>query len=246
MKFIVCINIWKTLKRKLRIAIDGPAASGKSTTAKVLANKLGYLYIDTGAMYRAVTLAVLRSNISLDDVTSIVDLIDGIDIELKLKESDIHTYLNNEDVSEEIRLPKITAVISQISAHAQVREIMVKKQRIMAHSGGIIMDGRDIGTVVLPDADVKIFMQADLEKRAKRRYVELKNKGIKVDFDKVKAEIQHRDTIDSSRNISPLKPAHDAYIIDTSNLTIDQQVAQVIDIIKRVEQGYTKKISNLL
>jgi cytidylate kinase len=229
------------LKRNLKIAIDGPAASGKSTTAKMLAKRLGYLYIDTGAMYRAVTLAVLRSNITLNDVNAIVDLVDRLDIELKQKENGIHTYLNKEDVSEEIRLPKITAVISQLSAYAQVREIMVKKQRVLAQKGGIIMDGRDIGTVVLPDADVKIFMQADINKRAKRRYDELKDKGLVVDYNEIKTEINRRDSIDSSRNISPLKPAHDAYIIDTSNLSIEQQVAQVIDIIKRVEERINNK-----
>lgn len=229
------------MKRNLKIAIDGPAASGKSTTAKMLANRLGYLYIDTGAMYRAVTLAFLRSKIALDDVAAIVDLIDGIEIELKQKKNCIHTYLNKEDVSEEIRLPKITAVISQLSAYAQIREIMVKKQRILAQKGGIVMDGRDIGTVVLPDADVKIFMHADIGKRAKRRYNELKDRGINVDYNEIKAEIIRRDTIDSSRNISPLKPAYDAHIIDTSELSIEQQVSQVIDIIKRIEQGFNNK-----
>jgi cytidylate kinase len=222
------------MKRNLKIAIDGPAASGKSTTAKLLAKRLGYLYIDTGAMYRALTLAVLRNTIKIDDVNSIVELVDKIRIDIKQSRDGLHTYLNGEDVSEEIRLPKITEVISHISAYSEVRERMVTKQRLLAKRGGIIMDGRDIGTVVLEDADVKIFMNASLEQRSQRRFKELDKKGINVDLEEIKSEIKRRDDLDSSRSVSPLKPAYNAYIIDTSNLSVTQQVEKIIDIIHKI------------
>lgn len=222
------------MKRNLKIAIDGPAASGKSTTAKLLAKRLGYLYIDTGAMYRALTLAVLRNAIKIDDVNSIVELVDKIRIDIKQSRDGLHTYLNGEDVSEEIRLPKITEVISHISAYSEVRERMVTKQRLLAQRGGIIMDGRDIGTVVLEDADVKIFMKASLEQRSQRRFKELDKKGINVDLEEIKSEIKRRDDLDSSRSVSPLKPAYNAYIIDTSNLSVTQQVEKIIDIIHKI------------
>ena len=222
------------MKRKLKIAIDGPAASGKSTTAKLLAKRLGYLYIDTGAMYRALTLAVLRNAIKINDVSSIVELVDKIRIDIKQSRDGLHIYLNDEDVSEEIRLPKITEVISQISAYSEVRERMVKKQRLLAQRGGIIMDGRDIGTVVLEDADVKIFMKANIEQRSQRRFKELDKKGINVDLEEIKSEIERRDDLDSSRRVSPLRPAHNAYIIDTSKLSITQQVERIIDIINTI------------
>jgi cytidylate kinase len=222
------------MKRNLKIAIDGPAASGKSTTAKLLAKRLGYLYIDTGAMYRALTLAVLRNAIKIDDVNSIVELVDKIRLDIKQSRDGLHTYLNGEDVSEEIRLPKITEVISHISAYSEVRERMVTKQRLLAQRGGIIMDGRDIGTVVLEDADVKIFMKASLEQRSQRRFKELDKKGINVDLEEIKSEIKRRDDLDSSRSVSPLKPAYNAYIIDTSNLSVTQQVEKIIDIIYKI------------
>jgi cytidylate kinase len=211
----------------MTIAIDGPAASGKSTTAKRIAQNLNYLYIDSGAMYRAVTLAVLEAQININNESAIADLADKIVIKLEGQ----RTFLNGRDVSEAIRQPEITAVISVISAHPSVREIMVRKQQEMAADGGVVMDGRDIGTVVLPEADVKIYMLATVAERAKRRFEELAVKGITMTMDEIKQDILQRDRLDSEREIAPLKPAVDAVIIDTSHMTIDQQVGKVMQVI---------------
>ena len=221
----------KNRTRNLVIAIDGPAASGKSTTARLLAQHLGYMYIDTGAMYRAVTLAILRRHINLGDQEAVIRIVLEINIQLKMKENGLRTFLNDEDVSEAIRAPEIDEVISIISSNIRLREIMVEKQRKIAQAGGIIMDGRDIGTVVLPNAHIKIFMQADLDSRAKRRYEELCEKGIKTPLTKIKNEIELRDHLDSTRETSPLIPATDAHIIDTTHLSIDEQVHAVLNII---------------
>jgi len=212
---------------RMTIAIDGPAASGKSTTAKQIAQNLNYLYIDSGAMYRAVTLAVLEAQINIKNESEIALLADKIVIKLEGQ----RTFLNQRDVSEAIRQPEITSVISVISAHPSLREIMVRKQQEMAADGGVVMDGRDIGTVVLPDADVKIYMLATVAERAKRRFEELAAKGITMTLDDIKHDILQRDRLDSEREIAPLKPAIDAVIIDTSHMTIDQQVAKVMQVI---------------
>jgi CMP/dCMP kinase len=216
---------------KIKIAIDGPAASGKSTTAKLIANKLKYLYIDTGAMYRALTLAILKSKTDISNETDIKKLALKSIIELKQSNSELHTYLNGKNVSEEIRLPEINQIISQISAYPQIRKIMVEKQRKLASSGGIVMDGRDIATVVIPDAEVKIYMEAKLSERAKRRFDELQRKGIKSNLNEIEKEIENRDKIDSTRATSPLKPAKDSIIIDTSNLTIEEQTHACLELV---------------
>jgi cytidylate kinase len=222
------------MKRRIKIAIDGPAASGKSTTAKIIANELGYLYIDTGAMYRALTLAVLDHKINVADKQAIIDLAKKIHIELREGEDGLNTFLDGKDVSREIRLPIISEIISRISAYAEVREIMVHKQRQLAQSGGIVMDGRDIGTIVLPEAEVKIFMQASIAERARRRYRELKKKGMNVQLLQIKEEIRQRDYIDSSRETSPLTAASDAHIVDTTGLSIKKQVEKIMEIIKTI------------
>ncbi len=223
-------------KLRLTIAIDGPAASGKSTTARLVAQKLGYLYIDTGAMYRALTLAVLNRNIDIEDEEKVVLAAKEIDIRLLAENNKIRTFLDNQDVSEDIRLPRVTSVISIISAYRGVREIMKVKQQALAREGGVVMDGRDIGTVVLPQADVKVFMEASVEKRADRRLKELQNKGVDVDRERIKTEIIQRDELDSNREVAPLKPATDAHILDTSDLNIDQQVQKVLDLIKPLSE----------
>jgi cytidylate kinase len=212
---------------RMTIAIDGPAASGKSTTAKRIAQNLGYLYIDTGAMYRAVTLAVLDAKIDIKNEAAIAQLADKIVITLEGQ----RTLLDGRDISEAIRQPEITSVISVISAHPSLREIMVRKQQEMAADGGVVMDGRDIGTVVLPDADVKIYMLATVAERARRRFDELVSKGVTMNMEDIKQDILKRDRIDSERDIAPLKPAVDAIIIDTTSMTVDQQVAKVMQVI---------------
>jgi cytidylate kinase len=218
--------------KKIKIAIDGPAASGKSTTAKIIAQKLGYLYIDTGAMYRALTLAIIKAKVDISNVIELKKITLSSKIELKQSDSQLLTFLNGKNVSNEIRMPEINQIISFISAYPEIRKIMVEKQRKLAEHGGIVMDGRDIGTVVLPDAEVKIYMEAKLFERAKRRFNELQENGIKLDLSDIKNEIKNRDKIDSSRVASPLKPAENAIIIDTSNLTIEEQTDKCLELIQ--------------
>jgi len=218
---------------KIKIAIDGPAASGKSTTAKIIAQKLNYLYIDTGAMYRTLTLAIIKAKVNISDEAEIKELSFQTKIEQKQSGSDLHTFLNGKDVSHEIRLPEINRIISQISAFPEIRKIMVQKQRTLASLGGIVMDGRDIGTVVLPDAEVKIYMEAKLSERAKRRFDELQKNGVESNLIEIENEIANRDKIDSTRTASPLKPAEDSIIIDTSNLTIEEQTDACLKLINK-------------
>ena len=212
------------MPEKIRIAIDGPAASGKSTTARLLAQKLGYLYIDTGAMYRAATLSVLRAGIDVHDEQAVVEHVKKIKITLKIVNGIQRTFLNDEDVSEQIRTPEINQVISVISSYPGVRKVLIEQQRELAKQGGVVMDGRDIGTVVLPDAELKVFLVASLEERARRRQLDLERQGIKMNLEEIKKEIANRDRLDSSRAQSPLKKAQDARELDTTHLSIKQQV----------------------
>lgn len=222
-------------KSLLRIAIDGPAASGKSTTARMVAEKLGFLYIDTGAMYRALTVAVLRAKIDPADEKAIAKLAHETGIELIQSSGGVKTILNGEDVSADIRLPEVTRVISIVSAHAGLRRIMVEKQRQLALKENVVMEGRDIGTKVLPDAEIKVFMVASIEQRAERRFTELSAKGVKVDLAEIAREIKMRDDLDSTREASPLKPAHDAVHLDTSTLSIEQQVEKVLELVREFQ-----------
>lgn len=218
------------MKKKINIAIDGPAASGKSTTARLLAKQLGYIYIDTGAMYRAATLAVINAEADPANKDTVAKIVEKSKIELKMIDDTQHTFLNKKDVSREIRSPHIDKAISNIATNAAVRKIMVKQQRFMADRGGIVMDGRDIGTVVLPDADIKIFMRASIDARAQRRMKDHSAHGISLD--EIKNDIARRDHLDITRKESPLKKADDAIELDTSSLTIEEQVKIILDIIK--------------
>jgi cytidylate kinase len=219
-------------EKKYQIAIDGPAASGKSTTAQRVARILGYLYIDSGAMYRALTYYLILEKVNSDDEEQIVALARRLDIRLDYLSDKLRTLIDGKDVTAQIRHPQVDELISKISAYRGVRNIMVEKQRRLAAAGGIVMDGRDIGTVVLPDAEIKIFMDADLKNRAQRRYEELQRRGIKSDIRNIEKEIKQRDRLDSSREIAPLKKAGDAHIIDTSCLSIDQQVEKVLELVR--------------
>lgn len=218
------------------IAIDGPAASGKSTTAKLVAKKLGYTYIDSGAMYRAVTLKAIRENVDVTDEDAVTQIARNVNIEFKDINDEQHVLLDGEDVTEEIRMPEISKNISPVAANPKVREILVEKQRKYAKNNNIVMDGRDIGTVVFPNADVKIYLVASVEERAKRRFKELKMKGIQGDLEEIKEDIRKRDRADISRPTGPLKKASDAIEVDTSNLTIEEQVEKIIQIIKNKEE----------
>ncbi|MBN2412067.1 (d)CMP kinase [candidate division KSB1 bacterium] len=214
--------------KKICIAIDGPAGSGKSTTAKLVAERLGYLHLDTGAMYRAVTLNVLQNNIDIYDENKVVEIARMSDIKLEKSDNVLKVYLNGTDVSQEIRTPQVTKSIAPIAANPRVREILVAKQRQVMKNGGVVAEGRDIGSNVCPNAELKIFLVASIEERAKRRYKELTEKGIQVDMDELIADIKLRDSHDTGRKANPLKQAQDAVLLDTSNLTIAQQVDFVI------------------
>ena len=219
------------MKKGLIIAIDGPAASGKSTTAQLLAKKLGYLYIDTGAMYRACALKAKKLGIDINDEESIRNLLDYIDIRIENNNSKNRIFLDGEDVSEDIRADDISALASAISALPAVRYKMVELQRKMGEKGSIILDGRDIGTFVFPDAEVKFFLTASPEIRAKRRWLELQQKGRDKDFSEVLADLVKRDNNDSQRALAPLKKADDAIEIDTSNMTIEEQTETLYKIV---------------
>lgn len=221
------------MSEKLIIAIDGPAGSGKSTTAKLLAKKLGYLYIDTGAMYRAVTLYAIKNNI-LNDEEKIIELASKLNIELKFEDGQTKVNVNGKDVTEEIRSLEVNHNVSPVSKIEGVRKILVQKQKEMGKNGGVVMEGRDITTVVFPNADVKIFLTASIDERARRRALEFAQKGQQVDIEKVKQNILERDRIDSSRDVSPLTKSPDAVEIDTSNLSIEQQVDLILEESKKV------------
>lgn len=221
------------MSKKLIIAIDGPAGSGKSTSAKLVAKKLNYLYIDTGAMYRAVTLFALRKKI-IGQTEKIIELAKSLDIVLKFIEGETQIIVNEEDVSKEIRSFEVNSNVSDISAIEGVRKILVKKQQEMGKDGGVVMEGRDIATVVFPDADLKIFLTAGIDERAKRRALEFSEKGTDIPLDKVKENLKNRDFIDSNRSASPLIKSPDSIEVDTSNITIEQQVDLILKEVERI------------
>lgn len=211
------------------IAIDGPAGAGKSTIAKLVAEKLGYTYLDTGAMYRAVTLAWLKGGKPFSEEL-LGEISEQILIRFCYQNGEKKLFLNDEDVTKEIRTPQVTENVSRVSAVGRVREAMVMLQRKIAEDGRVILDGRDIGTVVFPYADHKIFLTASIDERARRRYLENKEKGLPADLEKIKEEIAARDKFDSEREISPLKQAEDAILLDTSDMDIPQVVAKMLEI----------------
>ncbi|MBX2840420.1 MAG: (d)CMP kinase [Flammeovirgaceae bacterium] len=216
--------------KKINIALDGHAGGGKSTTAKILAKKLAYIYVDSGAMYRAITLFVLENNVNLDDLNAVEKALNSIEIDFKLNEQNQHNdvFLNGGNVEDEIRTMEVTDKVSEVSAIKVVREFLVKKQQEIGLKKGVVMDGRDIGTVVFPDAELKVFMTASIAARAKRRLLEMQAKGQEVDLEEIKQNLESRDHQDSTRKESPLKKAKDAIDIDTSELTIDQQVDKIL------------------
>jgi CMP/dCMP kinase len=228
--------------KKIIIAIDGHSSCGKSTMAKSLAQELGYIYIDSGAMYRVVTLFALRKGLINNGVPDKKKLIDELkNIKITFKWDEISgkntTFLNGENVEEEIRRLEVSENVSPISTIAEVRKEMVKQQRENGRNKGIVMDGRDIGTVVFPDAELKIFMTASPEIRAQRRFQELKGKGVDVDFNEILQNVESRDEIDSNREVSPLKMAEDSLILDNSYLSREEQLKWTLEKVKKITEG---------
>ncbi len=220
--------------RKIILAIDGPAGSGKSTTARLVAASLGYVYIDTGAMYRAITLQVLKSRIDLNDESRVVNEAKTCKLDIDSKEGNFRISLNGSDVTDSIRTEAVTRNVSLISSYPGVREIMVEKQRQIGARKGCVVDGRDVGTVVFPEADLKFFLVADIMERARRRQLELSSRGEVLPISQVAKELQERDSKDSTRASSPLKKAPDAIEIDDTNLTIREQVAKVLSYVEEI------------
>ncbi|ALS38011.1 cytidylate kinase [Enterococcus rotai] len=219
--------------KKISIAIDGPASSGKSTVAKILAKKLNYIYCDTGAMYRALTYLAIQKNIDFEDEKALSDLCLDHTISFQQTEKDQLVFIDGLEVTEAIRQPDVTNSVSIVAKHGAVREKMVELQQMIGRTGGVVMDGRDIGTAVLPEAEVKIFLVASVVERAERRYKENQQKGITTDFETLKEEIEHRDYLDSTREVSPLKQAEDAVKIDTTGMSIEEVVNTIEKVISK-------------
>ena len=223
------------MQKFIIIAIDGPAASGKSTLAKDLADKLGYLYVDTGAMYRAITFYALEHKI-VEDNDELIKILQDLKLELEYENKLTRVFINDEEVTEKIRTPEVNSKVSDISKIKEVRTEMVKLQREMANNKNLVVEGRDTTTVVFPKADLKIFLTADVKERARRRYLEYKEKGEEVTLEDVEASINNRDHIDSSRDVSPLKKADDAIEVDTTNLTIEEEINRIVARVNSIEK----------
>lgn len=214
------------------VAIDGPAGAGKSTLAKAAAKELGFVYVDTGAIYRTVGLAAKRAGVAKDDLAGVTALLPGLKVDIIYIDGVQHMLLGREDVSEQIRTPEMSDYASNVSAMPPVRAYLMDMQRQMAERYNVIMDGRDIGTVVLPNAGLKVFLTADVEKRAARRHRELLEKGTDVSLAEVLADMRVRDARDSNRETAPLKAADDAVILDTGDMTLEESIAALLDLIR--------------
>lgn len=220
-------------KKELQVAIDGPASAGKSTVAKIVAKNFNYIYVDTGAMYRSITYKAIQNNINLNDENKIVELLHKTKITFTPGNPVQHVFIDGEEVTDKIRSEKVTNNVSTVAALPLIRRELVKRQQEIAKDGGVIMDGRDIGTTVLPNADLKIFLIASVKERAERRYIENQKKGINITLEELKKEIEVRDYKDSHRKVSPLKKAKDAIEIDTTSLSIEQVSDKISSLIKK-------------
>lgn len=220
--------------KKLTIAIDGPSGAGKSTVGKSLARRLGYIYIDTGAMYRAVALKAREKSVGMEDENTFYRLTSSLHITFAPEEGQTRVLCDGEDVTEAIRSPEISRLASDISKRKGVREALVEKQREMGRGGGVVLEGRDIGTVVFPDAEVKFYLDAEAEERGRRRFKELFEKGMKVNFKETLEEVMRRDHNDMSRDLSPLRKADDALLIDTTERSVEEIVEEMVSFIKKV------------
>ncbi|HID11390.1 MAG TPA: (d)CMP kinase [Candidatus Latescibacteria bacterium] len=239
------------MRRKPIVAIDGPAASGKSTTARLVARRLGYIWVDTGAMYRALALKALWEGIGSENHERLKEMVGRTDVRLKERGGDLRVFLDGEDVTEAIRSPEVTHAVSWVCTFPFVRQAMVKLQREMACDGGVVMEGRDIGTVVVPDAEVKVFLDADVKERARRRWRELRERGVDVSLDEVEQDLTERDRKDTEREHAPLCRAPDALVVDTTSLSVEEQVDRIVGMVKvymanRKKQIAKRKSQNLL
>lgn len=221
---------------RVNIAIDGPAGAGKSTVAKKLAAELGYTYIDTGAMYRALTWKVLQEQADPENESAVLNILQQMHLELDMKNGNVFVTVDEKDVTDAIRQQDVTSLVSFTARHARIRSEMVEKQKKLAEKGGTVMDGRDIGTAVLPDASFKFFLNATVEERAKRRHAEQLQKGMQSDLTQLQTEIAERDRIDSERETAPLKKADDALEVDTTAMTIDEVVSFLLGIVREVKR----------
>ncbi len=222
-------------EKKINIAIDGPAGAGKSTIAKGASKKLGFIYVDTGALYRSVAYYVLKNGKDASLESDVIPFLDEISVDLKFIDGEQRVFVNDEDVSDKIRTPEVSMGSSAVSAIPKVRDFLFELQRKIAQENDVIMDGRDIGTVVLPNADLKIFVTATPEERAKRRYNELKDKENSLTYEKILADIQIRDYNDSSRAVAPLKQADDAILFDTTGLGLEDSINKVIEMVREMK-----------
>ena len=224
------------MNRRISVAIDGPAGAGKSSISKVVAKKLGYLYIDTGAMYRGITWALLNAGISIDDVDAVEAALSKIQLELRVEETGLSVWVNGTDVSQDIRTQYVTSHVSQVAAQKAVRTKLVEMQRHMASAGGVILDGRDIGSVVLPDAELKVYLTASVETRGHRRWLELKDSE-NISLEEVCRTVAERDAMDMNRKESPLVCVDDAVVVETDHLSIEETVQTLVDLIRKAELG---------
>ncbi|UCZ54753.1 (d)CMP kinase [Bacillus shivajii] len=220
------------MEKQINIAIDGPAGAGKSTVAKMVAEKLNFIYIDTGAMYRALTYAALNTSVDINNEEEVLQLLHKSNIELSNNDGVQRIFLNGKDISDAIRSTDVTNRVSYVAKHRQIREQMVTEQQALAVNGGTVMDGRDIGTAVLPSAEVKVFLTASVEERARRRHEEHLSKGQSSDYDTLVKEIRNRDKIDSERETAPLRKALDAIEIDSTSMTIPEVVEHILQLVK--------------
>jgi len=217
------------------VAIDGPVGSGKTTVARLVARRLGFVLVDTGALYRCLALQAVRRGVDLDDEQGLASLAETSQVRFEESSEGQGVYLDDEDVSDAIREPDISQAASRVSVHPRVREALLETQRGFARRGGAVLEGRDIGTVVFPDAPVKVFVSAPVEVRARRRYDELLAKGIEVDYERTIEEVRQRDERDAKRKTAPLKPATDAVIIDSGDLTAEQVAERVLALVEKVQ-----------
>ena len=223
------------MSKNIIIAIDGPAASGKSTLAKLIAEKLNFVYMDTGAMYRAITFIAIRNGV-INDINSIIAIAESIDIKLKFENGITHFFVDGEEITDFIRTPEVNAKVSDISKIPDVRREMVKIQKRVGKNCSLVAEGRDITTVVFPNADIKIYMNADIDVRAERRFKELSEQNIKITLDEVKNNLKERDLIDSGREDSPLKKADDAFELDTTSISVDSELKKILSFVEQIKK----------